>query len=206
MVVVTALYYMNKIKHLSPDIITKIAAGEVIERPSYAVKELIENALDAKATSLQIIIEDEGLYKITVIDDGHGMTKEDLVESVKLHTTSKIFSIDELSRIASFGFRGEALASIAAISKLVIKSRTPESVSGTELHISHGAVKDVTQIGMPIGTNITISQLFQSVPARKKFLKSPQTEYRHILHTILSLTLANPIIGFTFIHNKKNHF
>lgn len=197
---------MRKILPLTPDVIAKIAAGEVIERPVYAVKELVENALDAKADTITIHIEESGLRRIIVVDNGDGMSKEDLAECFKLHTTSKVSSVDHLSHISTLGFRGEALASIAAISNMMIRSRTKKSVAGTQVELKNGKVENLVPVGMPQGTNVTVSNLFHSVPARKKFLKSAQTEFRHIVSLITNVALANPEVHFTLTHNKKTIF
>ncbi|HEX8964887.1 MAG TPA: DNA mismatch repair endonuclease MutL [Patescibacteria group bacterium] len=192
-----------KIIQLPPQIIAKIAAGEVIERPSFAVKELIENAIDAKATEISIHIEQAGLKKIQVIDNGTGMDKDDLLESIKPHTTSKLSVDDDLIGIKSLGFRGEALASLASVSHVIIKTRTKTSSSGNQLEIKNGKVLSVSLVGTPIGTNIAATNLFNSVPARKKFLKSTQTEFRHIVEVVTNYALFYPKIHFVLTHNKK---
>lgn len=181
----------------------KIAAGEVIERPVYAIKELLENAIDAKADQIDITLEDSGLQRIIITDNGSGMSKEDLEESIKPHTTSKLHSDDELLHIKTMGFRGEALASIAAVSNLSIKSRKKEDTGGTVIELTAGEVQSVSPIGMPPGTTITVTNLFYPVPARKKFLKSKLTEYRFILDLLSQYTLAFPHIRFTLQHNNK---
>ena len=162
---------MQKIHKLSHDIIAKIAAGEVVERPAYAVKELIENSIDAKATSIIIHIENSGLRKIKVMDNGEGMSKEDLQISFLPHTTSKIKYEEELIGIQTLGFRGEALSSICSVSNLTIQSRTKKSASGTTIEIEKGRVEHIGSVGIPSGTIITVDELFSPVPARKKFLK-----------------------------------
>src|SRR6266403_69639 len=197
---------VRKIKLLPNDVIAKIAAGEVIERPVYAVKELVENALDAKADSISISLEDSGLKSITVSDNGEGMGLEDLKESFKLHTTSKISTTEQLTRVATLGFRGEALASIAAISNLILQSRIKKETGGTKIEINNGKIESISPVGMPVGTVVTVNNLFHSVPSRKKFLKSKQTEYRHILSLLTHIALANPHIHFHFKHNKKTIF
>jgi DNA mismatch repair protein MutL len=197
---------IKKILPLSPDVIAKIAAGEVIERPIYAVKELVENALDAGADAIAIHIEESGLRRIMVIDNGEGMSKDDLAESFKLHTTSKVSSVEHLSHIETLGFRGEALASIAAISNMMIRTRTKKSVAGMQVEIKNGKVANFVPVGMPKGTNVTVTNLFDSVPARKKFLKSGQTEFRHIVSLITHLALVHPQVHFTLTHNKKTVF
>ena len=169
---------MSRIKLLPDHIISKIAAGEVIERPAFVVKELIENSLDAHATSIKIEIEESGLKKIQVIDNGDGMSGEDLEEAVKIHTTSKIS--DELIGISSFGFRGEALASIGAVSVLTIKSRMKKSPSGTQIKVRFGKFESIMPIGLPPGTIVTAENIFAHVPARKKFLKS-SSDYLYYL-------------------------
>ena len=193
----------TKITKLPPDIVAKIAAGEVIERPAYVVKELVENALDAKATKIAIHIEEAGLRHIMVVDDGIGMSRDDLLESFKLYTTSKLSTIDELTTVASLGFRGEALASIASISNLLIRSRTRHATSGNQIEIRNGKFIEIVPVGMPKGTTVSASQLFNSVPARKKFLKSQQTEFRHILDVVSRIALSHPEVAFSLTHNKK---
>lgn len=194
---------MQKIHQLPPHMVARIAAGEVIERASYAVKELIENAIDAKATVITIHIEDAGLKKIQVTDNGDGMSVEDLQESWKPHTTSKITPESSLLGITSLGFRGEALASLAVVSSLTIKSKTQDEVAGSEIVIDQGKFVSLKPVGMPQGTVVVAENLFAHMPARKKFLKSPQTELRHTMDIILSYALSYPAIHFTFIHNKK---
>jgi DNA mismatch repair protein MutL len=197
---------MQKIFPLSSDVIAKIAAGEVIERPAYAVKELVENAIDAKADSIIIHIADSGLKKIVVIDNGEGMSAEDISECFKPHTTSKLSAEEQLHAVRTMGFRGEALSSIASISNMLIKSKTATDVAGTQVELQNGSVKNISPIGMPIGTSITVDNLFYSVPARKKFLKGKRTEFRHILDVISHIALAHPAIRFVLTHNSKTIF
>lgn len=197
---------MNKIIQLSPDVVAKIAAGEVIERPAYAVKELIENALDATATAITINIEESGLLRIQVIDNGEGMSREDLEISFLPHTTSKITHEDELIGVKTLGFRGEALSSIAGISDMTIQSRPIHNSSGTTIEIRQGRVEHRGSIGIPPGTIVTIDGLFSPVPARKKFLKSLKTEFRAITDIVLHFALSYPTIHFTLTHNKKTIF
>jgi DNA mismatch repair protein MutL len=194
---------MGKIFRLPDHIISQIAAGEVIERPVYAVKELVENAIDAHANHIQIFIEDAGLKKIMIIDNGEGMTKEDLLECFKHHTTSKLSEKHNLLGIKSLGFRGEALSSIASVSTMIIKSRPADAAAGTAVEIDSGKVKRVYTTGMPKGTVIQVDQIFASIPARKKFLKSPRTEIRHILEFVLKTAIAYPHIRITLQHNNK---
>lgn len=197
---------MAKINQLPEEVIALIAAGEVIERPSYAVKELVENSIDAGADSILVSIEDSGLRKIVVSDNGEGMDREDLEIAYMPHTTSKISTEDHLSHIATLGFRGEALSSIAAISQMSIKSRTQNSASGILLENKKGSLLQIKPIGSPVGTTVTINNLFFPVPARKKFLKSSQTEFRHISDIVSSFAMSYPTIHFKFSHNEKNIF
>lgn len=193
---------MPKISKIPPHVVARIAAGEVIERPVYAVKELIENALDANATRITIQIEASGLKKIIVTDNGEGMSNQDIQESFLPHTTSKL--IDEsLVGIQTLGFRGEALASIAAVSDLIIQSRNLDDTAGTQVEIKSGDVQKVLPVGMPHGTSVTIENLFYPVPARKKFLKSERTEFRHIVDLVSEYALSFPSVRFLLLHNNR---
>lgn len=194
---------MKTIHKLAPHIISKIAAGEVIERPAYAVKELIENAIDANANRIEVHIEESGLGKITVIDNGKGMSKEDLELCFLPHTTSKIKDEEELMGIKTLGFRGEALSSIAAISHLTLKSRTADNPAGTIVEIENGILETLAPIGMPPGTIVTVEHIFHTIPARKKFLKSAQTEFRHITDVVIHAALSFSQINFVLTHNNK---
>ncbi|MCX7996984.1 MAG: DNA mismatch repair endonuclease MutL [Patescibacteria group bacterium] len=194
---------MNKIAPLSPEVIHKIAAGEVIERPAYAVKELLENALDAKSTQIDILLEHGGIRRIAVHDNGIGMTKEDLSLCWMAHTTSKISSESDFSSIQTLGFRGEALHSIATVSRVRIRSRRRGSSSGSEIIVDRGKHLETRTVGMPEGSSIIVDDLFSGLPARKKFLKSPQTELRHILDVVLDVALAWPETGFSVEHNGR---
>lgn len=193
---------MSKIHQLPDHIITQIAAGEVIERPAYAVKELIENAIDAGADHIQIILEEAGLKKITIIDNGQGMDTADIRECYKHHTTSKLQ--ESLIGIKSFGFRGEALSSIASISSMTIKSKHVDTQLGTRIELQQGTFVTMSSVGMPQGTVITIRDLFHPVPVRKKFLKSQRTELRHIMEIVLQTIIAYPSIRVELSHNDKS--
>lgn len=197
---------MNKIIKLPPDVVAKIAAGEVIERPSFAVKELIENSIDASATAITITIEESGLRRIQIIDNGEGMSRKDLEIAFLPHTTSKLQHEDELTGIKTLGFRGEALSSLAAISSLTLQSRTKNDPVGTTIEIQQGRVEHIGSVGIPVGTIVTVDHLFSPVPARKKFLKSLKTEFRQISDVVLHFALAYPTIHFTLTHNKKTIF
>ncbi len=194
---------MTKIIQLPEDIISKISAGEVIERPAYAVKELIENAIDANATIIEIHIEAAGLKKIIVQDNGEGMNKEDLKLSFLPHTTSKLRNEHELIGIRTLGFRGEALSSVAAVSTLTIRTRRHNDPGGTEVVVRNGKVESILPIGTPPGTIVTVNNLFLNVPARKKFLKSDKTEFRLITDIVTHFSLSYPLIHFVLTHNNK---
>lgn len=195
---------MRTIHTLPDSVVSKIAAGEVIERPVYAIKELIENAIDAQSSTITIHLEDSGLKKLIVADNGIGMSKEDVELSYLPHTTSKIHHEDDLTRLETLGFRGEALSSLASISQLKIQSKKKTSKLGYFIQINYGEKKDEGTIGMPSGTIISASQLFSSIPARKKFLKSSRTELRLIIENVLQFALLYPKIHFTLTNNEKN--
>lgn len=195
---------MAKIKHLTTDIISIIAAGEVAERPSQIIKELIENSLDANATRIEINLENSGLDLISITDDGDGMSEEDVKQSWLKHTTSKIVSKEDLESVLSFGFRGEALASIAGVSKLTIQSRQREEISGYKIVIENGKLVAEQPIGMPVGTTIIVENLFADVPARKKFLNNSPLELKKIIDVITQLALINQSFSFIAFNNGKN--
>lgn len=181
----------------------QIAAGEVVERPVNAVKELVENAVDAGASSIEVEIADGGMTYIRVTDDGCGMTEEDEKLSVIRHATSKISSVDNIYHIASLGFRGEALPSIASVSRATITTRRHEDVEGTALEMTGGEITEVKPAGAPAGTTVEVRDLFYNVPARKKFLKSERTESSRINSMVGKLSLANPDIAFRLINNGR---
>ena len=181
----------------------QIAAGEVVERPVNAVKELVENAVDAGASSIEVEIADGGMTYIRVTDDGCGMTEEDAKLSVIRHATSKISSVDNIYHIASLGFRGEALPSIASVSRATITTRRHEDVGGTALEMTGGEITEVKPAGAPAGTMVEVRDLFYNVPARKKFLKSERTESSRINSMVGKLSLANPDIAFRLINNGR---
>jgi len=189
------------IRILPDDIVNKIAAGEVVERPASVVKELVENSIDAGATSINITYEGGGLSAIRIADNGRGIAKEDLSLAFDRHATSKITNITDLENIKSMGFRGEALASIASVAKVSLRSRTKDSEFGYELAVAYGTKGEVTKVGMPAGAEIKVEGLFEELPARKKFVKTPQTEAKHINALITSFALAHPAIAFE-LHNE----
>lgn len=181
----------------------QIAAGEVVERPVNAVKELVENAVDASAHEIEVEIADGGMTYIRVTDDGCGMSEEDARLSVIRHATSKISSVDNIYHIASLGFRGEALPSITSVSRSSITTRRNEDVEGTVLEMEGGEIKEVKPCGAPAGTTVEVRDLFYNVPARKKFLKSERTESSRINSMVGKLALANPDIAFRLINNGR---
>jgi len=191
------------VHRLPVDLANKIAAGEVVERPASVVKELVENALDAEATRIRVEIDLGGLARIRVTDDGVGMNPDDLALAVERHATSKISTVDDLARIESYGFRGEALPSIASVAKVALVSRTRESDEGTELLIDGGAPPRVRPVGAAVGTSVEVRDLFWNVPARLKFLKSTATESAHVGEVVLVAALARPEVGFTLTRDGK---
>lgn len=193
---------MSDIIHLLPDsIANQIAAGEVIQRPSSVVKELVENAIDAGADTIQLIIKDAGRTLIQVIDNGKGMSATDARMAFERHATSKIRSADDLFALHTMGFRGEALPSIAAISHVELKTRRVEDELGTLLQIAGSRVESQEPVACPVGSNFSVKNIFYNVPARRKFLKSNDTERRNILTELERIVLVNPSIEFTFIDN-----
>lgn len=194
---------MTAIHPLSSEIVAHIKAGEVIERPCYVVKELVENALDAGATRISIHLEEGGIRLIRVQDNGAGMSQEDLTQAVLPHTTSKIRTLEDIFHVSTFGFRGEALHSIAAVSKLSIQSRPADASVGLLLTAEGNSVSALQRIGMAPGTIVTAEQLFSTTPARKKFLSSRQTELRVTVELVSALALAHPAVSFRLVHNNK---
>lgn len=194
---------MPRIHALPQSVISAIAAGEVAERPSTIIKELIENAVDAGATEISIYLENAGQQKIVVSDNGLGMDEADLRLSVQRHTTSKIQTAEDLLRVVTFGFRGEALASIGSVSKLRIQSKTKEQTIGQELVIEFGKIVDQKPIAAVVGTTVTIEELFANTPARLKFLKKPQAELRLIIDVVTTAALSHPEVGFLLTQQNK---
>ena len=195
---------MPTIQQLSPSVVNKIAAGEVIERPASVVKELLENAVDAGATRIDVTLEKGGSELIRVVDNGCGIEVDELPLAVASHATSKIRSADDLFSIGTLGFRGEALASIAEVSRLVLRSRTAEANSGAELEVVGGVARPVSPAGCPVGTTLEVRNLFFNTPVRHKFLRSAQTEAGHSIEAITRLALAHPQIHFTLVHNGRS--
>lgn len=194
---------MSRIKQLSTQEIQKIAAGEVIERPANIVKELVENSLDAGATAISIYIEEAGKALIKVVDDGHGMNPEDALLCFKHHTTSKITRVDDLHSLATFGFRGEALSSICAVSKVTLITKEPEAECASQLYLENGIVLEQKQISALSGTEISIADIFYNVPARKKFLKTNDTEWRQIQLLFQALCFDYLNVHFKLYHENS---
>jgi DNA mismatch repair protein MutL len=188
---------LRPIRRLPADLVNKIAAGEVVERPASVVKELAENALDAGARSVHVEIEAGGKGLVRVRDDGHGMGRADAELALERHATSKLETLADLSAIASHGFRGEALPSIASVSSLVLRTRNDASGAGTEVIVRHGRPVDVKDAGHPRGTTVEVRDLFAAVPARRKFLRADSTEAAHVAEALTLLALARPGIGFS---------
>jgi DNA mismatch repair protein MutL len=187
----------SKIRILSESLMKRIAAGEVVERPASAVKELLENALDAGATFIQLVVKDSGLGLVQVVDNGEGMGEDDVLKCCERHATSKIWTPEDLEDIRTFGFRGEALSSIGSVSRLTITARTREESEATQLRLEGGRIQDVQKVGAPQGCSISVSDLFFNVPARRKFLKSPATELKHILSVFRRTALSQEGIRFS---------
>lgn len=188
---------MGKIYRLPTDLANQIAAGEVVERPASVIKELVENSIDAGARRLSITAEYGGKKLIRVEDDGEGMEAEDARLAIERHATSKIRRAEDLEHIATLGFRGEALPSIASVSHFVLRSRPRGAGAGTEIRLNGGAVSSVAEVGMPEGTCIEVSDLFYNLPARRKFLKSDAAEAAQVSRIVTQLALCYPEIGFT---------
>ena len=194
---------MGKIHQLPPDLANQIAAGEVVERPASVVKELVENAIDAGARRITIAVELGGKKLIHVEDDGEGMTPEDARLAIERHATSKISRAADLERIATLGFRGEALPSIASVSHFTLRSRARGAESGTEVRVNVGAVASVTEVGMPEGTAVDVADVFYNLPARRKFLKSDAAESAQVSRIVTQLALCYPEIGFTLTSSGR---
>jgi DNA mismatch repair protein MutL len=196
-------YVMSRIEQLSTSIINKIAAGEVIERPASAVKELIENAVDAGATRVDITIEEGGSHLIRVVDNGHGIAADQMELAIASHATSKIRSADDLFSVRTLGFRGEALASISEVSQMTLRSRTDEEEVGNILEINGGQRSELRPTGCPTGTLVEVRNLFYNTPVRRKYLKTVQTEMGHITEAFTRIALAYCDVHFSIKHNDR---
>jgi DNA mismatch repair protein MutL len=191
------------IRVLPDDVANKIAAGEVVERPASVVKELLDNSLDASARDIRVEVREGGKRLVRVQDDGHGMTRDDAQLSLKRHATSKLESADDLAAIDTLGFRGEAIPSIASVARFEILTRTADAIEGTRVTVDGGQAPDVSPVGCPVGTRVTVEGLFRNVPARLKFLKKDTTELNHTVNHVQWAALAHPNVRFTLIHNER---
>ncbi|MEO6656000.1 MAG: DNA mismatch repair endonuclease MutL, partial [Pyrinomonadaceae bacterium] len=194
---------MNKIKVLPDNLANQIAAGEVVERPASVVKELIENSIDAGGTRLQIDIELGGRRLMRISDDGEGMSRDDAILAFERHATSKIRTAEDLARIGTLGFRGEALASIASVAKVELISKIDSDSAATQVIIEGGRLLDVKDVARDSGTTITVRDLFFNTPARRKFMRSEATENYHLTSIVTHYALAHPEIAFTLTNNGR---
>jgi len=196
----------TKIRILPENLTNKIAAGEVVERPASVAKELVENALDAGSKEVVVEIESGGRRLIKVSDTGSGMSREDALLAMERHATSKIASDEDLFALSTLGFRGEALPSIASVSRLTIATRTPDNVEGTEIYAEGGRIKEVKSCGMATGTVISVRNLFFNTPARLKFMKSAETEGGHVGELLTRLAISRPDVRFSYLNDGKQVF
>src|SRR5919112_3280030 len=194
---------MAKIQRLAPDLANQIAAGEVVERPASVVKELVENALDAGARRIAITVDMGGKRLIRVEDDGEGMDPEDARLAIERHATSKIAQAEDLGAIRTLGFRGEALPSIASVSRFTLRTRAKGTSSGTEIRVNAGSLDSIREVGAPEGTCIEVADLFFNLPARRKFLKSDVAETTQISRLGTQLALGYPEVGFTVTSGNR---
>lgn len=192
---------MGKIQELSERLANQIAAGEVVERPASVVKELVENAIDAKATQIDILIEEAGLKKIQIVDNGEGISQDDVENAFKRHATSKIHNRDDLFRIRTLGFRGEALPSIASVSEMTLETATADETQGSYLFLKGGKIEEHRPASLRTGTKITVENLFFNTPARLKYVKSLQTELSNIGDIVNRMALSHPNIAFRLVHD-----
>ena len=193
-----------ELKILPKNISDMIAAGEVVQRPASVVKELMENAVDAGATDIKVIVTDAGRTLIQVIDNGSGMNPDDAVLCFERHATSKLSSAEDLHHILTFGFRGEALASIAAVAEVTLRTRTADQEVGVEISMAGSEHLGTREVSCPIGSNFSVRNLFYNIPARRKFLKSDNVELRHIVEEFQRVALTRPDLAFTLTHNGKD--
>ncbi len=189
------------VRVLPEGLANKIAAGEVVQRPASVLKELMENALDAGAAHVTVVLRQAGSELVQVVDDGCGMGPEDAATCFGRHATSKIAEAEDLERIRTLGFRGEALASVAAVAQVELKSKRRGDAAGTCVRIEGSTVVDQSPCAAPNGTSVAVRNLFFNVPARRNFLKSPATEFKHLVETFQFLALSNPTVGFALVHD-----
>lgn len=194
---------MSRIRQLAPEVVNQIAAGEVIERPASVVKELVENSLDALATRVEVEVARGGIDLVRVSDDGEGIEPDDLLLAVTSHATSKIAASDDLFRVRTMGFRGEALASIASVSRFRLRSRTAGGETAFEVTAAGGTVEPARACGGPVGTTVEVRDLFHNTPVRRKFLKTVSTEFGHVCEQFTRVALANPRLHAVLRHNDR---
>ncbi|MEM8955092.1 MAG: DNA mismatch repair endonuclease MutL, partial [Verrucomicrobiota bacterium] len=197
---------MAKIRLLPDDLVSQVAAGEVIERPASVVKELVENSIDAGARRIEVVVNRGGISLIRVVDDGVGMNRTDALLAVERHATSKIATKEDLAAISTLGFRGEALPSIASVSRFRLSTREREALSGTAIEIKGGKLSGVKDSGDAPGTQIEARSLFYNLPARRKFLRTENTEFSHVEHQTRVQAIAHPEISFTLIRDERAVF
>jgi DNA mismatch repair protein MutL len=197
---------MNRIRLLSEHVANQIAAGEVVERPASVVKELVENALDAEAKQITVTVKDGGRSAIVVTDDGYGMSRDDALLALERHATSKINKAEDLAGIQTLGFRGEAVPSIAAVSRFTLTTRECGTLSGTRIEINAGKIQSVKDTGTAEGTTIEVRNLFFNLPARRKFLRTPPTETAHVEHIVTLCALAHPAVAFRLTLDDREVF
>jgi DNA mismatch repair protein MutL len=193
----------RKIEILPGSVAQSIAAGEVVERPASVVKELMENAIDARSSEITVELEAGGLRLIRVMDNGEGMDREDVPLALQRYATSKVRKAEDLYAIHTLGFRGEALPSIAQVSKMTLRTRTPDSLSGTKLTCEGGETKRLSETGCPVGTEVEVRDLFYNIPVKRKFLKSIRSELRYVLNHFVRLSLSHPGISFKLVHDGR---
>jgi len=197
----------DRVRELDDATVAQIAAGEVVERPASVVKELVENSLDAGASSVDVTVEGGGRDRVVVADDGRGMTREDLRAAVRQHTTSKLGDASELDAVATLGFRGEALYTIGSVSRMTVTTRARDAGdSGSTLTVEHGDVGDAQPAGRPAGTTVEVADLFAETPARRKYLKRPATEFAHVNRAVTRYALANPEVAVSLTHDGREVF
>jgi len=207
-VAITCCYIaaVNRIRLLPEHVANQIAAGEVVERPASVVKELVENALDADAHRITVTIKAGGRSAVVVADDGFGMSRDDALLALERHATSKITTAEDLHSIRSLGFRGEAVPSIAAVSRFTLTSRERGALAGTQIEIAGGKILSVTDVGTAEGTTVEVRNLFFNLPARRKFLRSEPTETAHIEHIVTLCALAHPAVAFRLVMDERTRF
>ena len=193
---------MGRIRVLDDHLVNRIAAGEVVERPASVVKELVENSLDAGARSIEVRVEDGGRRRILVSDDGCGMERDDAILSLTRHATSKLQSADDLGAIATLGFRGEAIPSIAAVSRLLLCTAARDGFA-TEIEVQGGRIEAVRELARSQGTSVEVGAIFFNVPARRKFLRAAATEIAHIVRTVSHYAVAHPSVRFLLEHGGR---